>query len=66
MKSNFRCQFWQHENHAILLNTKEMYIQRLVYFYENPNPERTGFVRYPIDCKYIGQLIIILKMREVY
>lgn len=50
MKSNFRFQFWQHENHPILLNNKEMYSQRLIYLHENP--ERAGFVRHPADWKY--------------
>jgi len=50
MKSNFRFQFWQHENHPILLNTKEMYHQRIVYLHENP--ERAGFVKHPIDWKH--------------
>ncbi len=45
MKSNFRFQFWQHENHPVLLTNKEMYDQRLVYTHENP--ERAGFVRQP-------------------
>ena len=34
MKSNFRFQFWQPENHPILLNIKEMYNQTLVYLHE--------------------------------
>jgi hypothetical protein len=50
MKSNFRFQFWQHENHAILLNTKQMYDQRFTYLHENP--ERAGFVKHPIDRKH--------------
>ena len=50
MKSNFRFQFWQHENHPILLNTKEMYNQRLIYLHENP--ERAGYVKHPVDWKY--------------
>jgi hypothetical protein len=43
-------QFWQHENPPILLNTKEMYNQRLAYLHENPG--RAGFVKYPIDWKH--------------
>jgi REP element-mobilizing transposase RayT len=50
MKSNFRFQFWQHENHPVLLSNKEMYNQRLVYLHENP--ERAGFVKQPQDWKY--------------
>ena len=48
--SNFRFQFWQHENQPILLNTKEMYEQRFVYLHENPN--RAGFVNEPHEWKY--------------
>lgn len=40
-KSNFRYQFWQHENHPILLDNGEMYLQRLNYLHENP--VRAGF-----------------------
>jgi REP element-mobilizing transposase RayT len=50
MKSNFRFQFWQHENHPILLTNKEMYKQRITYLHENP--ERAGFVIQPQDWKY--------------
>jgi putative transposase len=50
MKSNFRFQFWQHENHPILLLNREMYNQRIHYLHENP--ERAGFVKHPIDWKY--------------
>jgi hypothetical protein len=59
MKSNFRFQFWQHENHPILLNTKEMYSQRLIYFHENP--ERAGF-----EKRLVAPLIIILKKGKAY
>lgn len=41
-KSNFRFQFWQHENHPILLDTNEMLEQRINYLHENPI--RAGFV----------------------
>ena len=50
MKSNFRFQFWQHENHPILLNNKQIYNKRLTYLHENP--ERAGFVKHPIDWKH--------------
>jgi len=50
MKSNFRFQFWQHENHPILLANKEMYNQRIDYLHENP--ARAGFVKHPIDWKH--------------
>jgi putative transposase len=35
-KSNYTFQYWQHENHPILLDNLEMYNQRLVYLHENP------------------------------
>ena len=35
-KSNYRFQFWQHENHSILLDTPEKYKQRINYLHENP------------------------------
>ena len=41
-KSNFRFQFWQHENHPVLLDTNEMLEQRMNYLHENPL--RAGFV----------------------
>lgn len=49
-KSNFRFQFWQHENHPILLDTNEKLDQRMIYLHENP--ERAGFVRYPQDWNH--------------
>lgn len=49
-KSNFRFQFWQHENHPILLNAKAMYHQRIDYLHENP--ERAGFVKEPQEWKH--------------
>ncbi|MGN6532039.1 MAG: hypothetical protein ACTHK0_09825 [Ginsengibacter sp.] len=33
-----------------MLNTKEMYHERLVYLYENP--ERAGFVKHPVDWNH--------------
>lgn len=50
MKSNFRFQFSQNENHPILLSNKEMYNQRVDYLHENP--EKAGFVKQPQDWKY--------------
>ena len=44
-KSNYRYEFWQHENHPILLDTVEKYHQRIVYLHENP--VRAGFVYEP-------------------
>ena len=49
-KSNYRFQFWQHENHPILLDNVEMYNQRLVYLHGNP--VRAGFVREPQEWLY--------------
>ena len=31
--SNFRYKFWEHENHPVLLDTTEMYNQRLNYLH---------------------------------
>lgn len=50
MKGNFRFQFWQHENHPILLDTKKKFNDRMNYLHENP--ERAGFVRQPEDWKH--------------
>lgn len=49
-KSNFRFQFWKHENHPVLLNNIEIYKQRFNYLHENP--ERAGFVKQPQDWKH--------------
>lgn len=49
-KSNYRFQFWQHENHPILLDNLKMYNQRLDYLHENP--VRAGFVREPQKWLY--------------
>ena len=49
-KSNYRFQFWQHENHPILLDSEEKYKQRLDYLHLNP--VRAGFVFEPQDWKY--------------
>jgi hypothetical protein len=43
--SNFRYQFWEHENHPVLLETTEMYNQRLNYLHWNP--VTAGFVEEP-------------------
>lgn len=64
MKSNFRFQFWQYENHPVLLGNKEMYQQRITYLHENPEEQdlslnhRTGNI--------VVQLITILRMQKVY
>jgi putative transposase len=49
-KSNFRFQFWQHENHPVLLDTNEMLEQRINYLHDNP--VRAGFVTQPEDWLY--------------
>ena len=49
-KSNYRYQFWQHENHPILLDSAEKYWQRLLYLHENP--VRAGFVYEPEHWMY--------------
>ncbi len=49
-KSNYRFQFWQHENHPILLENIQMYTQRLHYLHNNP--VRAGFVSNPEDWVY--------------
>jgi len=50
-KSNQRFQFWQHENHPILLDNDETrFVQRLQYLHENP--VRAGFVAFPQEWKY--------------
>jgi putative transposase len=49
-KSNYRFQFWKHENHPVLLNNEKMYVQRLNYLHENP--VRAGFVTGPQDWLY--------------
>ena len=43
--SNFRYQFWQHENHPVLLASTAMYNQRLNYLHWNP--VAMGFVNEP-------------------
>ena len=44
-KSNYRFQFWQHENHPVLLDTNKMLEQRLTYLHENA--VRSGYVLLP-------------------
>jgi len=43
--SNFKHKFWEHENHPVLLNSTEMYNQRLNYLHWNP--VTAGFVAEP-------------------
>jgi len=47
---NKRFQFWQHENHPILLDSKAIFDQRVDYLHENPM--RAGFVYQPQDWLY--------------
>ena len=50
-KNNYKFQFWQLENHPVLLdNFSDSYKQRLNYLHENP--VRAGFVQ-PSQRKYI-------------
>ena len=48
--SNFKYQFWQHENHPVLINTTEMYNQKLEYIHCNPITAR--FVAEPCHWLY--------------
>ncbi len=50
IKSNFRFQFWQHENHPVLLADEKMIFQKLNYLHENP--KRAGFVNEPHEWKH--------------
>jgi len=43
--SNFKHKFWEHENHPVLLDSIEMYNQRLNYLHFNP--VTAGFVAEP-------------------
>ena len=58
-KSNYRYQFWQYENHPILLYNGEMYLQRLNYLHENP--VRAGFVRHCYDWVYSSAIDYFLE-----
>lgn len=49
-KSNHKYQFWQHENHPILLTTQKMYDQRMDYIHYNP--VKAGFVTEPQHWLY--------------
>lgn len=49
-KSNYRFQFWQHENHPVILDNPTIYQQRFNYLHENP--VKAGFVREPQDWLY--------------
>ncbi len=48
--SNFKYQFWQHENHPVLLESTAMYNQRLNYLHWNPVV--MGFVNEPLHWLY--------------
>ncbi len=48
--SNFKYKFWEHENHPVLLDTTEMYNQRLNYLHWNP--VTAGFVAEPLHWVY--------------
>lgn len=49
-KSNYKYQFWHHENQPILLDNAAKYLQRLKYLHENP--VRAGFVSSPEQWLY--------------
>ena len=49
-KNNYRYQFWQHENHPVLLDNKIMFNQRFNYLHLNP--VKAGFVTEPHHWKY--------------
>lgn len=49
-KCNYRFQFWQQENHPILLDSEKKYRQKMDYLHLNP--VRAGFVFQPQDWKY--------------
>ena len=49
-KNNYRYQFWQHENHPVLLDNAKMCIQRLNYLHQNP--VRSGFIVEPQHWLY--------------
>ena len=49
-RSNYQYQFWQHENHPVLLDTQSKYLQRLNYLHDNP--VRAGFVSAPEHWLY--------------
>jgi len=49
-KSNRQYQFWQQENHPVLLDSAEMLEQRITYLHENP--VRAGFVESAENWKY--------------
>ena len=44
-KTNYHYQFWQHENHPVLLEDYSMLEQRMICVHENP--VRAGFVSLP-------------------
>ena len=49
-KTNYHYQFWQHENHPVLLEDHSMLEQRITYVHENP--VCAGFVALPEQWLY--------------
>ena len=49
-KRNSHLQFWTHNNHAVILESKKFIIQKCHYIHENP--VRAGFVEWPSDWWY--------------
>ena len=60
--SNHEYQFWQHENHPILLGNAEMLEQRMNYLHENP--VRAGFVELAENWKYSSAVDYYTKDRK--
>lgn len=61
-KSNYQYQFWQHENHPILLDRAEMLEERITYLHENP--VRAGFVELAESWKYSSAVDYYTKDRK--
>jgi REP element-mobilizing transposase RayT len=58
-KSNYQYQFWQHENHPVLLDSAEILEQRMTYLHENP--VRAGFVALPEQWLYSSAIDYYVK-----
>jgi len=52
-RRNSKFQFWQHDNHAIELESHKFVMQKLAYIHENPI--RAGFVEHACDWMYSSQ-----------
>ena len=58
-KTNYHYQFWQHENHPVLLEDHIMLGQRMTYVHENP--VRAGFVSLPEQWLYSSAIDYYVK-----